>query len=51
MKRMNKIELEQKAEKIVFRWVCMLGVKNADNLSKIIRRKFIKLSKGETKCN
>ncbi len=49
MKRMSTTELELKAKKIVFRWTCTCGLKNADKLSKIVRREFIKLSKEKTK--
>lgn len=45
MKRMTKIEIKQKAENIKFKWTCGYGLQNADDLSKAIRKLFIKEKK------
>jgi len=40
MKRMKTSELDREAEKVVNRWICQYGAKNANKLSLVVRRKF-----------
>jgi hypothetical protein len=47
MKRMNKQAIDTEANKLFDLWIMHYGGRNADKLSKRLRRKFIKRGKNE----